>query len=520
MEFLGRPLSVTLANAVKQVGHHSYFAVVFDMRPTEAAYDGKAYAESVQTIFDKVIGRASSPVEAASLYIDAHGACLVVDVRGAMSKANAKTAIKTFLAGLPAQQRDRALETLDALDELDKERIEAMETLMTCAPPPLKRQRTSEPSSSWKDAPTLAAQVAAFAESDSEPECEQQVQLSGIVAVQTMVQTALATKALAQAEVASAEKALCEHVIFPLTLERRATDEEKELHRVNVLEYWKQDDRLQVVKARLVDAEADFERRQFWELQAKRKATVVVASAGEHSLTYERCYLEHRRHLLLAKRLSNRPSFVEVVEAAAAMAEKGQLPNPGTGKQKSLFMGRCRKTLLQLNASAVSNVKDLPPLEQFRIALALGVSKPICPCGKPAKFPCPLKSWVTWYGGDVPELSDSCEAFCSAGCLERNRPKWCLQCLKADALESVEVGGNFFLRCSSCNEWGMTACTRQEVVEARRLEGVFLTEEGASHARSMHTSQEGMHTSQEAVEGRRLATVDSLECRLRGFARR
>ena len=441
MEFLGRPLSVTLANAVKQVGHHSYFAVVFDMRPTEAAYDGKAYAESVQTIFDKVIGRASSPVEAASLYIDAHGACLVVDVRGAMSKANAKTAVKTFLAGLPAQQRDRALETLDALDELDKERLEAMETLMTCAPPPLKRQRTSEPSSSWKDAPTLAAQVAAFVESDSEPEGEQQVQLSGIVAVQTMVQTALATKAVVQAEVASAEKALCEHVIFPLTLERRATDEEKEMHRVNVLEYYKQEDRLQVVKARLVDAEADFERRQLWELQAKRKATVVVASAGEHSLTYERCYLEHRRHLLLAKRLSNRPSFVEVVEAAAAMAEKGQLPNPGTGKQKSLFMGRCRKTLLQLNASAVSNVKELPPLEQFRIAVALGGSKPICPCGKPAKIPSPLASWLTWDGGEVPELSVTCEAFCSTVCLDRNRPRWCPQCLKADALESVPVGG-------------------------------------------------------------------------------
>lgn len=479
MEFLGQPLSVTLANAAVHARHHSFFATMFDGRPTEATDDDLSWSQSIQQSFDKVVGRTSSPIEAASLLIDAQGACIVVDVRGVMQTGNAKSAVYKLLGGCTEEQVALASSDLHALDELDKERMEAMRTIFDCAPPEPKRRRTTEPSasSSWTEAPSLADRMAAYAaEVQSD---EEQAPATSIVALESNVQSAqterkdarvaiawgrLVHKVFTQLEaLTEVGDTSCSRTWASLRRQHNLLDEES-------LEA--QESQLQIC---ISDTEAAAERLRFWKESVGVTATVVVATKGVHSLTFERCYLEHRRELLLAKRLGKTPTLLQVVCTAVGMAEVGQLPPPGAGKQKSEFLKRCRKVLLTLRPTAIAIVKDLPIAEQIGIAMALGSEKRLCPCTKPAKIAFPQASWI-WIGdGGVPELTQCFEAFCSIGCLKRHRPKCCPGCLKDDALAPKEMpctNGYTTLYCTRCGLWGRTGVHSTDVAARHNMDQV------------------------------------------------
>ena len=422
-----------------------------------------------------MVGRTSSPIEAASMLIDKQGACLLVDVRGRLQTSHAKHSVRSLLGCLSDQQRERAVKDLHPLDELDKERIEAMRTDVDCAPPEPKRRRTAESSasSSWQEAPSFADRMTAYAaEVQSD---EEQVPTNSIVALTSKVQSFPAEAEHKDARVAIAWGRLVNKVMTQLDVPptqgvttscSRTWASLRRQH--NLMDAESMEEPCLQLQVRISDAEAAAERLWFWKESLVAMATVVVAKEGVHSLTFERCYLEHRRELLLTKRLGKTPTLLQVVCTAVGMADVGQLPQPGGGKQKSEFLKRCRKVLLILRPNAVSIVKDLPVCEQIGIAMALGCEGRICPCTKPAKIAFPQASWI-WIGVEgVPELTQCFEAFCSTWCLKHYRPKCCPGCLNDDALVPKEMpctNGFTTLYCTRCGLWGHTGALSSEVTE-------------------------------------------------------
>ena len=95
-------------------------------------------------------------------------------------------------------------------------------------------------------------------------------------------------------------------------------------------------------------------------------ATVVVASAGVHSFTYERCYKPARCELLLAKRLTSSATLLQVARTAWNMAVLGQLKTPTTQKPKLDFGKMCSKVVSDLNPKTPNLPKDLTDSERAR----------------------------------------------------------------------------------------------------------------------------------------------------------
>ena len=390
-----------------------------------------------------MVDRQSSPIEAASLLVDAQGACLIVDVRGEMQLGNTKSALSKLLVGCTKQQVAKVFQNFSPLDECDKERIEAMRTLADCAPPEPKSDEEQEPPTS------IVALASNILSTRAQMKTEQQ-NARATLAWGWLVQKVL-TRLYAPTEVVGTS---CWRTWASLRRQHILLDEES-LEETGSL-----------LQLSIGDAEAAVERLQFWKESVEGSATVVVATKGVHTLTFERCYLEPRRELLLAKRLGKTPTLLQVVCTAVGMAEVGQLPQPGDGKKKSEFLKRCRRVLLTLHPTAVTVVKDLPVAEQIGIAMALGSEVRLCPCAKPAKLAFPQASWI-WIGdGGVPELTQCFEAFCSTGCLKRHRPKCCPGCLKDDALAPKEMpctNGYTTLYCKRCGMWGRAGMLSTDV---------------------------------------------------------
>ena len=376
MGFLPRSFSLTLVPGNNHSVHHSFCATLFDGRPKEPSSDQETWASKVQQAFQNAVQRAASKVEAASLLIDAHGAFLLVDFRGKVSTSNAKSGLSKLLEGLPQPQQDHVLATFHPIDEYDKERIEDMQTVAACEPAPSKRA-TPPSTHEWVKATkckSLTDKIAAFwAENDPDddetPPQEALVPITTLVPIESQIieHTAKVHEKEVALRVLTGWHRMVQGCLFNWCLANESkffdsgTNEptfdlynlELQLH--NDINY----------------AKLNAERFQFWKESVAINATVVVASAGVHSLTFERCYKPERCELLLAKRLQSNSTLLGVVRAALKMVEMGQLHKPQTQKQRYQLQLLCSRVVAALNPTTPNIPKDLPSAERDRIQAAL-----------------------------------------------------------------------------------------------------------------------------------------------------
>ena len=199
-----------------------------------------------------------------------------------------------------------------------------------------------------------------------------------------------------------------------------------------------------------------------WEQLVHSFATVVMASVGDQSLQYVKCYREERRQQLIAKRLPEQTNLVAVVKVAVRMAKDGLLPPVGERGRKTEFLKRCMAALKKANPFAETDAKKFPKLQQNMLALALDSTSRLCiRCAEPAEIAASFNQWTcVWEmqdGINIPEVEVS-KLWCK-GCFREARPVNCPMCGKEDALEdtgdnlAVKAGLFWILFGRKCRRW-------------------------------------------------------------------
>ena len=311
----------------------TFVADVFQPRPDfENAARYHIWSTDAREKMRHAMQRKNCPVEWAGLVIDQLGLLAIVRFQKRLILGSAKNAASSILQCLPDEQRRAAELGLRPLDEVDKDRISAWQTMADVRPRGFNK-RAREETDSEEEAPlpakrtkTLQALLAEVAEESSEDE--------GSFAPPRLALTDSAP--LAEAE----RPAL------------RATSELNLRDPTSV-----------------------------WEHRAKREATIVLAEVGERpsSLAYIRCHRENRRTLLLQQRIRaggtprRELSLLHVVQIAARLARESIIPNPGKHGRTHEFVERCAAALEVLNPEAPTAIGDQSREDQLAIRRALAI---------------------------------------------------------------------------------------------------------------------------------------------------
>ncbi len=131
MEFLREVPSAALCDETSVVGGYStYFADIFEPRPPiDDIQQNIAWVNVLQNNLATLLERPSMPIKSLSVYFDVKGAFLLTTFKHAIRKSPAATAVDFAMRSFPDREHRRILSTLHAFDELDKERIDAMQTV-------------------------------------------------------------------------------------------------------------------------------------------------------------------------------------------------------------------------------------------------------------------------------------------------------------------------------------------------------------------------------------------------------
>ena len=317
----------------------TFVADVFQPRPDfEDAARFHIWSTDAREKMQHAMQRKNCPVEWAGLVIDQLGLLAIVRFQKRLILGSAKNAASSILQCLPDEQR-RAVEMgLRPLDEVDKDRISAWQTMADVRPRGFNKRAREEADSEEevllplaKRTKTLQAFLAEVAEESSEDE--------GSFAPPRL---ALTDSAPTPAEAAARQREAL----------RCATSAELNIR----------------------------DPTSVWEHRAKREATIVLAEVGERpsQLAYIRCHRENRRLLLLQQRIRaaggaprRELSLLHVVQTAARLARESVIPNPGKHGRTREFVERCAAALEVLNPEAPTAIGDQSREDQLAIRRAL-----------------------------------------------------------------------------------------------------------------------------------------------------
>ena len=337
MEFLREPLLVSLA--VDERGERSSFAAdLFSPRPSfEEIKAFQGWGERLQEDIAASIKRKACPVQWLAFFIDTEGAWMLAAAKTPVQMNNMRAALTPILRTLPAEQLRAVKNTLRPLDEVDRNRIAAWNTIDAVRP---KVQRP-EPEEE---------EVTLFFRKEGE---------SGPVAPEPGPPT------LAEFLDQDSDEICCyaEPQALPQTLMLRGCAWEAPAH-----EALNSGDSRAALAA--------------WVLRAQVMATIVVAQSGPPpALNFCHCHREERRHLLLVQRLMEMPDhtcapLAYIVQEAAAMAREGKIPGLGKNGRKSEFMERCAKAVKAVDSQAETDADKLSYMDKAVIRRALGGSVP------------------------------------------------------------------------------------------------------------------------------------------------
>ena len=240
------------------------------------------------------------------LVIDQHGLLVLVHFKHTLMLANAKTAAGALLRCLPKEQLRAVEQGLRPLDDVDRDRIAAWQTVDSLRPKGTKRKRDDEESTEEKDTDTTIFFAPSGTMSAPSPK-----------------------KAKTLAEF----------------MDEANSEEES-------------DTQLDQPRLMITDAAAQgtialpspFNPARIWEYRAKGEATIVLAEAGERpaQISYIRCHRESRRQLLLQARVKQeweKLTLLHVVRFAKQLAKDAALPGLGEHGRRSEFLRRCATAL-------------------------------------------------------------------------------------------------------------------------------------------------------------------------------
>ena len=309
----------------------TFVADVFQPRPDfENAARYHIWSTDAREKMRHAMQRKNCPVEWAGLVIDQLGLLAIVRFQKRLILGSAKNAASSILQCLPDEQRRAAELGLRPLDEVDKDRISAWQTMADVRPRGFNK-RAREETDSEEEAPlpakrtkTLQALLAEVAEESSEDE--------GSFAPPRL--------ALTHSE-----------PLAELRGPRYGATSELYLR----------------------------DPTSVWEYRAKREATIVLAEVGERpsSLAYIRCHRENRRTLLLQQRIRaggtprRELSLLHVVQIAARLARESVIPKPGKHGRTHEFVERCAVALEVLSPEAPTAIGDQSREDQLAIRRAL-----------------------------------------------------------------------------------------------------------------------------------------------------
>ena len=385
MEFLRCPLGATLAEITgMRAAYTTFMAEVYAGRPpVDDVLAFKGVTTEWQEHFTRVLQGGADPttrntprvrknsVSSIRILLDTTGACLVVTMARAMPMGDAKQAVGAFVGSvLPERIRALIAETFRPLDELDKVRLDAMQSLVTFRPRVCKpRAKPTYPSAMLT---TLAEFLAAVPDEDIEsmkfmPKMERP---------QAEPTYSPATR-MTRAEFLAAESDEDTEVLVPMPRLSLCDPAPQNVHG--------EGEGMSAATWRAYEEGNLDTTAAFWLEEAKHRATIVLAAAGEQPLTYVRCGHEDRREAFVKMRLGHNPTatFADVVVAATAMAAAGQLKKPESSAARKAFLDRCVRVLKALNPSAEQIVKKLPAPDQCKIGAALDAQHSCQWCATP-----------------------------------------------------------------------------------------------------------------------------------------
>ena len=332
MEFLREPLDVSLAVDVH--GEHSSFsAELFSPRPPfEEIKTFQEWAKKLQESIMTSMQRKVCPVKWLAFFIDGEGAWMLAAPKTPMQVNNMRAALKPILRALPTEQLRTIKNTFRPLDQVDRDRIAAWNTVHMVRPK-VHRPKPEE-------------EVKVFFRKEGE-NVTVVPQPGPQSLAEFLDQNSREELICAEPQALPQMLMLCGSAWEAPTQEALCSDDSR---------------------AALA----------MWVLRAQNMSTIVVAQSGPPpALSFCRCHREDRRHLMLVQRLKNMPPntgapLAYAVQAAAVMAQEGNTPGLGKHGRKSEFMERCVNAVKAVYPRAETNASKLSYMDCAAIRRTLG----------------------------------------------------------------------------------------------------------------------------------------------------
>ena len=337
MDFLQELFTLTPGDIGSK--HGSFALDVMNVRPCFDEILGfKEIAADLKLKMIAAVARSKSALVSIDLVMDSVGMIAVFTFSALVPSGPAKLTVDTIIQAFPKQQRDTMLLTFRPLDELDKFRFDAMQTVRSLRPCVPK------------------------AEAESEEESDEIFYLPGERRLDPKFSSVEAYCLALAEEERIAKAALVEETWQPtLALTDNAS--------------------VSGTTLAVQRAKAD------WVEMAQKLAAISILSIGSGKLTYIRCHREARRVALLERERDSYCSLVGLVKVAMQHCDSGTLPDPSQSRVlKAEFLKRCIAVLKSTHPAAECDVKKLPLKDQRNIIVALGGASGCEDCPEPAEW--------------------------------------------------------------------------------------------------------------------------------------
>ena len=339
MEYLRKQPVVSLADTFQS---QTFIADIFQPRPAyeEIARFSRAWSTQAAEKIQAAMMRKNCAVTWVQLIIDEQGLLAILRYEHPLILGDAKKAASVILRCLPKEQHRAAEQGLRPLDEVDRNRILAWQTIESLRP--VSQKRKCPPKQDKSDEVCL--------------DIEEYIPIAEHT---RMAENIMAELLAEESDVSDNEMTVPRLMLTDGSSAKRFADGTVKS------------------RAQTLAVPSILDPAAVWEYRAKCEAVIVVAEAGERpeQLTYIRCHRETRRQLLLQSKVKDeyeRPCMSDVVRVAMQLAKDGSMPGPREDGRKSEFIKRCATALQALDPSKETDLTKLSAEDQALIRQALG----------------------------------------------------------------------------------------------------------------------------------------------------
>ena len=331
----------------------TYVADIMQPRPSfdDIANSAPTWATAALRQMQEAMERKNSPITWVQVVFDQTGMLLLLRVADPQHLGNIKSAAKSILKCLPSAQRQAVQDSLRPLDEVDRNRIAAWQTLASMRPAGQKRRADHE------EGQAKRARTADYSQTMAERE----------KAAQSCAKSA-AQLVAEESDSDTPEEFVPLRLTLSDALAAPANDPDEYQRRMLTDTQEAQPLAIPAAIPSILDPASG------WEHTAKHLAAIVAVEVGVRParLAYTHCHREGRRHLLLRSKLSKGCGMTQTVFLAMRLVIDGSLPPLGERGRKVEFIRRCAGALRSLDPSKETDLKRLSVQDQALVRQALG----------------------------------------------------------------------------------------------------------------------------------------------------